>query len=329
MLLCSVYLTIVWISFPLIPKVVAPANIRYNRAPGCGAEPATITRQYFDAWFSDQKSSLQALAQAIEELDYLQEEGRCPSDVAYITEADRDTSYHIQPLIDRLFRARFQIGELVQASVEDDVEGYATYFDQADLSLTYQAVYKLERQADAEKDAVDALVADIANLPRLRYPDSNDQAQNVFDLAFAIDEGFPDGEYLVEYVTGARQNIQDRFDSVVKKIEKAIKEYDAELAIHDIRDKGGELDEWFPQGNSYRDIVGALIRWSYCWLEGVKGAAETLRAIPYLPEPDPRPERWGALGRGLSRIGRSFSSIGGRRGGQSRTPPRTYKNARC
>ncbi|KAK6350414.1 hypothetical protein TWF718_003606 [Orbilia javanica] len=315
---------IMWIWLSLIPKVLAPAN----RAPGCGGEPATINRRDFDDFFREERGNLQVLAKAIEEIDYLQEEGRCPSDVAYITVFHRDTSFHIQPLIDRLFNARLELGRLITEYAEDEAEGYGTFFDEAELRLIYNTIRNLEVLAEAEKDAVDGFVADIANLPRLRYPDENDQNTNLLNLAMGIDDGRPDGEYLVEYTLGARQNLQARFDSLIEKMELAVSDYDNELAVHDTRDRG-QLDEWLPKGNSYQDVIGALIRWSMCWAEGVKGAAGALRTIAPAPGPeDPRPSRWGVVGRGLSRIGRSLSGLGIGAGcrGRSRTPPPARRN---
>ncbi|KAK6362339.1 hypothetical protein TWF730_006034 [Orbilia blumenaviensis] len=300
---------------PLLSGVLAP-----NRAAGCGDVPATIGRREFDNFFKAEQENIQVLAAAIEEIDYLQEEGMCPSNLDYINVFHRDPSFHVQPLINKLFDARIQIGQLVQESVEDEAEGYGTFFDEADLGLIHKTIYNLEIRANAEKDAVDGFLADIDNLARLRYPDITERKVNLVNLAMQIDDGHPDGPFLVEYTVGARENLQERFDNLVERMELAISDYDRELEVHDIVDRG-QLDEWFPKGSTYQDVIGALIRWSSCWLEGVGAAAEALRAIGPAPKPDdPRPARWGAFGRGLSTIGRSLSSIGrGDRGGRGRS----------
>ncbi|KAF3286556.1 hypothetical protein TWF132_008835 [Orbilia oligospora] len=324
----SLALVIFWIWMQLIPKVAAPWP---NRAPGCGEQPATIRRQEFEDYVDEERETLRALAKAIEEIDYLQEEGRCPSDISYITVSNRDIGFHIQPLIDQLLNIKIQVSQLIRESVEDEADGYGTFVDEAELELINTTIRNLQAIAEAEKDAVDAFLAEIANLPRLRYiypnkdgeggdSDDTDEDKNIFNLAMRIDDGHPDGQYLVEYILGARQNYQARFDGLVETMELIVSDYDGELAVHDYRDQG-QLDEWFPKGTTYRDIVGALIRWSMCWEEGARRAAKALRAVAPAPKPeDPKPGRWGAVGRGLSQIGRSLSGIRGCRG-RSRTPP--------
>ncbi|KAK6521878.1 hypothetical protein TWF506_002081 [Arthrobotrys conoides] len=342
----SVYLSIaaVWIWFPLIPKgIYRVAALGPNRAPGCGEKPATILRQNFNAYFQSEKENLKALAEEIENIDYLQEEGRCPSDTEYLTVAQRDNSFHIQPLIDQLLSKRIEVRQIIEDSVANEAEGFGTFSDETEMLMVDETIRNLHITAEAAKDAVDGFLAEIGNLPRLRYnaPSQDEEEERksmwesegkkldrkLFELAMAIDEAHPDGDYLVEYVVGARQNLQDRFDKLIETMSVTVSSYDNELEMHDKRNDE-YLEPWFPKGNTYRDIVGALTRWCLCWEKGVEGAAEALRAIEPVPEAeDPNPVKWGAVGRGLDQIGRSlWANLRGVRDRPRTPPPSGRKN---
>ncbi|KAK6535029.1 hypothetical protein TWF281_006327 [Arthrobotrys megalospora] len=315
-----------WTWLPLlVPSVVAPGPWQ-TRAPGCGEQFATITRRDFDNFYKSEKANIRAFAEAIEDIDYLQEEGKCPSNSEYLTVQNRDPSYHIQPLIDKLLVARYQLGETVEEAVVAEAEGMEVFYDEPDMTLLHTTIRNLEIVANSEKDAVDGFVAEIESLPRLRYPDINNPDKNLLNLAMQIDDGYPDGPFLVEYIVGARRNLQTRFDDLVEKLELVVSDFDNELMVHAEREHDDELDEWLPKGNSYQDITGALIRWTLCWAEGVGKAAEALRAIGPAPEPDSSGGGWrGTLGRGYNRLERTVSSIVWSHGtgngrGKSRSP---------
>ncbi|EPS35205.1 hypothetical protein H072_11457 [Dactylellina haptotyla CBS 200.50] len=280
------------------------------RAYGCGGETVTVTRGAFEKYYAREKPNLRKFAAAIEDIDYLQQ-SKCPSNAEELELSD--PRFHIIPLIDRLVAARIELnanlGFPLDESVVSDtmMSSVRSVYDEVDERLVLRDVHGVELLAREELDRVQAFLADMGYLSRLRYPDLEDQNVNIHNLAVEIDDGGYIGDQEVMYTCGARDNLKERFENLISLLEGTVSAYDVEIEMNDITEHD-QLDKWFPPEDNFRDVLGALIRWSECWVGSLKLGLDALNTIG--PPPIAKPGgTWGRLGRAASKLRKSFSGV--------------------
>ncbi|KAF3925813.1 hypothetical protein ABW20_dc0102415 [Dactylellina cionopaga] len=298
------------------------------RAYGCGEKCNLITRAEFEKYYQREKDHVAAFAAAIEEIDYLQAEEKCPSTEEAFENVDPD--WHIQPLIDKVERARLELKNLVDNDMKEEIERMNIHYDAGEQRMLLRNLYGVELLAQRDLNRVNAFLADLAHLSRLRYPNADDYEDNIHNLAIQISDGKFDGEQVVEYTVGARSNLRERFEDLISELQADISAYDVAITMDEITNIG-QLEKWFPSKTKpenpnilvdpYRDVLGAMIRWAGCWVEGLEAGLEALKRIG--PAPGEEKSRWGQrLGRTASRIGDSISGIVQRGWSRSATPER-------
>ncbi|KAF3915613.1 hypothetical protein ABW21_db0208102 [Orbilia brochopaga] len=264
---------------------------------GVGLHTASIPLMVWDTWYKAEYPRVEILAESIEELDYLQlawSNPSCPSTKEALKES---AEAHIQPIINRIFNARIGLSSQIlnqDLNAFDEVN-LDDYDPDASFSLDvyndrslFNKVQAVEKLADSELNGIQAFLADIENLARLRYPDLDSRDKNIRDLALSIDDSQVDGQTTITYIVGARANLIARFENIIKLLENAAVRYNVEIKADEIIDLG-KLNTWFPEvaGESWADNLDKLIRWSECWLSGLLPALAALQAIQPVPVPQP------------------------------------------
>ncbi|KAK6542920.1 hypothetical protein TWF694_006858 [Orbilia ellipsospora] len=278
------HLDMVTLGFRLLLALQMPPSLAM-RAYGAGAERVTISRDDFEKYYTKEKQSIKEFAAAVEEIDYLQ--SKCPSNPEELENGD--PRFHIQPLLDKITEARVELNVLAgfpmdESILVESVTSLRSEFDEVDYRSTLANIYGIELLVREELDKVQSFLADIGNLSRLRYPDLDDQNVNIHNLAVEIDDGEYDGEQAVTYTVGARDNMKDRFAELISLLEATVSAYDVEIAMNEVIDRS-DLEKWFPPNDSFMDVVGALIRWSECWIQELTAGLDALNKIGLVPEP--------------------------------------------
>ncbi|KAK6349424.1 hypothetical protein TWF696_005708 [Orbilia brochopaga] len=288
---------------------------------GAGYQTASIPLPAWEQFYTREYDHVKTFAGAIEELDYFQlpwNKPSCPSSDEALKEGAEN---HIGPLINRIFQARVGLSAKIlkqdpKAFEEPDpdesyISDYFTDDTYEDRSL-FKKVLAVEQLADRELNSVQAFLADTNDLARLRYPDLEDRDKNIRSLALGINDAHVDGLAAVTYIVGARANLEQRFENIMKLLQDTIVRYKVELSANEIMDVG-RLRTWFPDvyGEQWPDAIMKLIRWSECWLSGLEPAFRALQEIGPVPDPQSvkQKSRWGPLGRAAQRLRKSFSGI--------------------